>query len=538
MPVSCSLSNEFNGTSKVLIMERQLAHFAWSLIFCLMAGMSLAHPCQAAHEPLGIRMTDRATGRGIPLVELTSTTHEKWFTDSAGWVVIDQPDLMGRELHLAIESPGYLAPKDGFGITGQRVKVEPGKKVTISLERQQMAERLYRTTGHGIFRAARRLEIPNLPKEPSTEARIAGCDSVLVARYRNQLHWFWGDTPVLEYPLGNFHMTGANTPLPSEVPPLDQQPPFYHYFVKPDGAVKPMMPMPGDGPTWMGGLFTIRDTTSQERMVAGYSKIRNGLESYRWGLAVWNDGENQFEPLCEFPAGKSFYPISQNHVLQTTTEPEDDRYFYFCQPFPLVRVLKTWDAIQSIDRYESYTCEAAHSTEESPALDRDAHGLLKYEWKSGFKPLTSARLQQWIKLGLLKEQESLIALTDCSTGKPIEVHYGSTSWNPYRKQYITIFSQLHGEKSKDRPASTLGNVWLTEAPSLTGPWSKATLLATHGHYSFYNPLQHPEFSEQKGRIIYFEGTFTKSFSGLTESVPLYEYNQLMYRVDLEHVKAE
>ena len=35
-----------------------------------------------------------------------------------------------------------------------------------------------------------------------------------------------------------------------------------------------------------------------------------------------------------------------------------------------------------------------------------------------------------------------------------------------------------------------------------------------------------------GRIIYFEGTYTNTFSGNPQPTPRYEYNQMMYRLDL------
>ena len=36
-------------------------------------------------------------------------------------------------------------------------------------------------------------------------------------------------------------------------------------------------------------------------------------------------------------------------------------------------------------------------------------------------------------------------------------------------------------------------------------------------------------------MIYFEGTYTNQFVG-SPATPLYEYNQMMYRLDLEHPK--
>ncbi len=44
-----------------------------------------------------IEVVDDATGRGVPLVELTTTSNVRYVTDSAGRVAFDEPDLMGRE---------------------------------------------------------------------------------------------------------------------------------------------------------------------------------------------------------------------------------------------------------------------------------------------------------------------------------------------------------------------------------------------------------------------------------------------------------
>ena len=57
-------------------------------------------------------------------------------------------------------------------------------------------------------------------------------------------------------------------------------------------------------------------------------------------------------------------------------------------------------------------------------------------------------------------------------------------------------------------------------------------IVSHEDYSFYNPKQHPYFDREGGRVIYFEGTFTRSFSGNKEPVPRYDYNQMMYKLDL------
>jgi hypothetical protein len=58
-------------------------------------------------------------------------------------------------------------------------------------------------------------------------------------------------------------------------------------------------------------------------------------------------------------------------------------------------------------------------------------------------------------------------------------------------------------------------------------------VVTHDKYSFYNPKQHPVFAKEGGRVIFFEGTYTTSFSGNTDPTPRYDYNQVMYKFDLD-----
>src|SRR2546426_2149668 len=81
-----------------------------------------------------------------------------------------------------------------------------------------------------------------------------------------------------------------------------------------------------------------------------------------------------------------------------------------------------------------------------------------------------------------------------------------------------------------------GEVWFSEADTPTGPWVYARLVAEHGRYNFYNPTQHQFFDQDGGRLIYFEGTYTDSFSGAKEKTPRYDYNQIMYRLSLDDVR--
>ena len=46
-------------------------------------------------------------------------------------------------------------------------------------------------------------------------------------------------------------------------------------------------------------------------------------------------------------------------------------------------------------------------------------------------------------------------------------------------------------------------------------------IVQHNQYNFYNVVQHPLFEQEGGRVIYFEGTYTDSFSGAKEKTPRY-----------------
>jgi hypothetical protein len=82
-------------------------------------------------------------------------------------------------------------------------------------------------------------------------------------------------------------------------------------------------------------------------------------------------------------------------------------------------------------------------------------------------------------------------------------------------------------------SSNLGEIWYAEADNPAGPWVYARKIVTHNKYSFYNPRHHAMFDQEGGRRIFFEGTYSTFFSGHEEATPLYDYNQIMYQLDLE-----
>jgi hypothetical protein len=121
--------------------------------------------------------------------------------------------------------------------------------------------------------------------------------------------------------------------------------------------------------------------------------------------------------------------------------------------------------------------------------------------------------------------EAFFDVCDVETGDPVVVHRASVYWNAHSQRWVMIAVQKSG-------TSALGEIWFSAAPTPLGPWKRARKIVTHDRYSFYNPKQHPMFDKEGGRIIYFEGTYTAMFSGNSDRTPRYNYNQIMYKLDL------
>src|SRR4051794_25350729 len=123
------------------------AHGSMMNLVVLVASLAVS---TGATAPFGIEVVDDQTGRGVPLVELTTTSAVTYVTDSAGLVAFDEPGLMHQQVFFHIKSHGYEAPRDGFGFRGVRLDIKPGGTAKVAIKRLNIAERLYRVTGEGI----------------------------------------------------------------------------------------------------------------------------------------------------------------------------------------------------------------------------------------------------------------------------------------------------------------------------------------------------------------------------------------------------
>jgi hypothetical protein len=489
---------------------------------------SLPTTALTAEVPFRLQIIDEKTGRGVPLVELQTVNNIRYYTDSQGVAAIDEPGLSGVDVFFHIKSHGYEFPKDGFGNRGQRVKVIAGARAVLKLKRINIAERLYRLTGAGIYRDSVLTGMPVPIREPLLNGQVFGCDATMSAVYHGKLYWFWGDTNRPQYPLGNFYVTGATSRLPADGGLNPDVGVNLDIFTGKDGFARPMAKMPGEGATWIGGVTVLRDgKTGRERMFAGYVRVKPGFIIAMNGLAEFDDTTESFRSIAEFGRDPPVTPMG--HPIRLRDGATD--YVYFGTTIPLIRVPARPESLARIEDYEAYTCLRPGSRLDTPEIDRAPDGAVRYGWKRN-TPAVGPQEQKnlvepgWFKPQLLKPFEGLFQFRDRDMGKPILAHFGSCYWNEYRKRFVLIFVQSGGE------TSNLGEVWYAEGDSPLGPWVYAVKIMTHDHYSFYNPKQHPALAQQDGRVIYIDGTYSNSFSGNSDQTPRYDYNLIMYRLDL------
>lgn len=494
------------------------------LLLFLTLGMLRASSSSAEEKPFAIQVLDEQTGRGVPLVELKTVSNVCFYTDSAGLAAVSDPTLLDRKVFFTVSSDGYEFPADGFGMHGVAIDLKPGGHTTLKIKRLNIAERLYRITGEGIYRDSVLLGRPTPIRQPISNAQVAGQDSCQAAVYHGKVHWFWGDTLRMSYPLGQYGTAGAVSELPATGGLDPSVGVDLNYYINDQGFSRPMFPPDGSHPQWLDGLIVVKDDRGADRLIGRVSRVKSVSHCVSRSLVVFNDDTKMFDRLADIPLDA---PLA---LCGHPFEARDGQalYIYCGECFPNIRVKSEWRSVQDLSQYEAYTCLKAGSRYDRlrPDLDRDSSGRLVWAWKRDTAALDAKRLWELVARGWLKPEETCFRPRDTETRKAVLLVGGSVKYNEFRKKWIMIAGQFHGSTSE------LGEIWYSEADHPEGPWLWARKILTHDHYSFYNPVQHAFFDQQGGRIIYFEGTYSNTFSGNDHPTPLYDYNQMMYRLDL------
>src|SRR4051794_31492390 len=324
-------------------------------LVCASASAAVPQTRPAATQPFAIHIVDDQTGRGVPLVELATVSSVRFVTDSAGYAAIDDPALLGRRVFFGVTSHGYEFPKDGFGSRGRAVEVTAGGEVQWKIHRLNIAERLYRVTGEGIYRDSVMLGKPVPIREPLLNAQVVGQDSTQRVIYRGKIHSFWGDTNRQSYPIGHFGMAGATSELPGRGGLDPSVGVDLTYFVNDEGFSRPLA-APGNGPLrWLDALMLLPDGPGGADRLYAVTSIRKNLsEEVGRRLDRYNDEKDLFEPVQDIPLDAPLCPTG--HPFRVTEAGVE--YYYFPRPFPDVRVKADLTSVKDLGQYEAFTCLA------------------------------------------------------------------------------------------------------------------------------------------------------------------------------------
>ncbi|MBX7104603.1 MAG: hypothetical protein K1X57_11015 [Gemmataceae bacterium] len=478
-----------------------------------------------------IRVVDAGTGRGVPLVELETVNSLKFVTDNAGRVAFNEPGLMGQELFFSVRSHGYEMAKDGFGFAGARLVPRAGQVSEIKITRKNRAERLCRLTGEGLYRDS---ELLGHRVPPANPGRVAGQDSIQAAIYRNRIYWFWGDTLQMRYPLGLFRMAGATSAVPDVNDPKSDPAAgiAYDYFADPDTkfarAMMPLADRPA-GVVWVNAVFVVPDEKGIDKLVGHYSRRKGLTDEYEQGIAVFNDEKAIFESAKQLPLDETWRRPDGHPILH---EEGGRRWLLFGSPSPNVRVPATLADVLDPAKYEAFTCAKSARAGKSAEPLLGADGRPRWRWQAELPPVDSATEAAWVKAGTIRAADTRFLPADVAApADRIILHRGTVNWNAHRRKWVLVAGQSFGKPS------LLGEVWYAEADAPTGPFAKAVRIVTHDRQTFYNVCHHAFLDRAGGRLIHFEGTYTNDFSGNPEKTPRYNYNQILYRLDLDTLKG-
>jgi hypothetical protein len=226
---------------------------------------------------------------------------------------------------------------------------------------------------------------------------------------------------------------------------------------------------------------SLPDREGNHRLVASYVKIKGTLTAYECGLCVWNDKAEKFEPHKKLWTKTDESPdrplAPEGHPVFWKDE-SGAEWVLFGNPFPKIKCLATFSA------WEDPT-----------------------NWQ------------------LIETQATILSADGRQSVTP---HAGSIAWNAFRKRWVAVFTQIGGKPSY------LGEIWYAEADAPTGPWEDAVKVVTHNNYTFYNPRLHPELTPADSPVLLFEGTYSATFADHAVPTPRYDYNQILYRLDLDN----
>jgi hypothetical protein len=474
-------------------------------------------------EIVGIKIVDRQTKRGVPLVEIKLADGQRLWTDNHGWIAIDR-FVDGENAELEIVANGYTYPKSLIdGRRGDTIRLEAGQRTTLEIRRDNIAQRLYRITGAGQYNHSARLGQTAPTAKPHLNAGVLGSDSVLTAEYKGELFWVWGDTKLAEQPIFSFLAPGATSALPGSGGLDPEVGVDLEYFTDETRQAVGLAPKLGPGPMWLGQLVALEDTNGNEQLFARYSRMQ-GFTAVETGILRFNDASQRFEKIYDESNGA--FP-GRGEPFKLNVDSID--YVYLGRH---TRFEANADALVDPDRHQVYTPINPDSGEVEFLWD----GTANFQWRPGGTVVTNdllnPELHPWNHVRRVDDGGRIWV---SGSGGPFGsegMGRGRALWNPHRNRFVWI-AQTVGQ------GSAFGELFYMEADTPMGPWVYAGKIVSHSHdgYSFYNPRHHPYLSPDQGKTVYLEATYTTLLTDIKDYTPRYAYNQIMYKLDVDDARV-
>jgi len=463
----------------------------------LLAALS-AHAGDVA--PFGIRVTDEITNQPVPMAVLETVHGLRYVSDSAGWIAFDEPGMVNRRVFFSVSSPGYTFPKDNFGFNGLALDAKAGATAEIKLNRLNIAERVYRVTGQGIYRDTTKLgkEAP-LPY-PNLDGGVLAQQGTQVALFGGKLWWLWGTTQRVAHPLGNVRGTVATSELPASGGLDPTQGVHLTYQTNDRDEPQAMLPGKEPGSFRFDGLVAVKDRMGAEHLMAHYEQIAEDGKRVEHGIVEWSAALHQFERVTVL-GDEYAWQFPQGHAVIVSEE----QRIYFSSPYALVRVPANYEAVVTPTAYEAFGWDEDKGEE---------------RWQQAQPPVTRDAEDRVIAKKYIKWAEAHLQLTDASNDKDVLLHSGSIRYSAYRKAWLLI------------GADEKGDVWFAQSAHVDGPWQSAVQIAMHGGKAFDEVMQLDALDTKDGRLVHFLGTITD------ESLPRYRGTQVMYRIDLDEPRLK
>lgn len=438
--------------------------------------------------PMRIEVVDRATGRGVPLA-LVVVGDRSWWTDAAGNIAVVDPQLYGQDLELsAAEVHGY-GPSASTTAT-----VVEGAHVVLEVDRHHPAQRLYRITGADPFRDTVLLGLP--APIPGLQGEVVGLDSALAIEVDGAPVWLFGDTLRPSYPLGHFDTSAAFVSGdPSSGVQLD-------FLVGSDGFSRGVADLSDDGPVWLS-IPTSVDDGGSDVVFTVFGVYAADLSVVGRGFAVLDPVSMTFEAVG---------PMASDVELSHQTPVREGGHVVLREG---LRFADRLDAATDVGQWQTW------SPWVDGAVERHGDGEARWAWRDGLTVPSD---------GLAEADQWSPQMVEPDSGTMVTPHFGDIARNTYLGRFVQVFTRQNGEMA------WLGELWMSVADTPFGPWSYARQVAGFDDYTLYNPLILDSY-DTDGREIFFQGTYTDFFSGAAQRTPRYDYNQLMFSLDLADPRA-